>query len=302
MIPLALVMAVTLVATAACTPAEIEQLRGVLQNVDSANGKITIVTEDGKTITLKIDTETETTAEGDNVTIRSLKPGSSVEVEVKEKDKDKEQTAKRIKVRRSETGEKETEGSERVGWGIVEIRVTDPPPANVKSALVHLSSIEVHMAGNDVSDNSSDNTSGWITVIGAPASFDLMSVIGIDQILGSANLTAGKYTQIRMSVANVTGVTTDNVSYTAEVPGDKVKIVGSFNVGDGKKTVLTLDFDGEKSLVRTGEGKFLFKPVVKLLVNNGGKGSEDNRGESIKGKSGENEGKGNSDNNSGKRD
>jgi len=32
-------------------------------------------------------------------------------------------------------------------------------------------------------------------------------------------------------------------------------------------TILTLDFDGDKSLVMTGkEGKFIFKPVVKLIV------------------------------------
>jgi hypothetical protein len=37
MIPMALVVAVTLAATA-CTPAEAEALKGVLQNVDSANG------------------------------------------------------------------------------------------------------------------------------------------------------------------------------------------------------------------------------------------------------------------------
>lgn len=61
-------------------------------------------------------------------------------------------------------------------------------------------------------------------------------------------------------------VTTDNVSYTAEVPSEKLKIVGAFNVGSGKTIVLTLDFDGKKSLIRTGSGKFLFKPVVKLLI------------------------------------
>ena len=161
-------------------------------------------------------------------------------------------------------------------WGIVEIRATDPPPAGVKSAVVYLSNIEVHRVSSNVSDNksdnvtSSDNTSGWIPVLGAPASFDLMNVIGVEQILGSANLTAGSFTQIRMDVTKVTGVTTDNVSYTAEVPGDKLKIVGAFNVGGGRKTVLTLDFDGEKSLIRTGEGKFLFKPVVKLLTNSSG--------------------------------
>ena len=125
--------------------------------------------------------------------------------------------------------------------------------------MIHLNNIEVHQV--------SGNESGWITVIGTPSSFDLLDVIGVAEVLGSANVTAGSFTQIRMDVVEVTGETTDNVSYTAEVPSEKLKIVRPFNVGAGMTTVLTLDFDGEKSLIRTGSNKFLFKPVVKLSID-----------------------------------
>ncbi len=145
-----------------------------------------------------------------------------------------------------------------VEWGIIEIRVTDPPPAGVKSAIVYLTNIEVHKV--------SGNTSGWIPILGAPSSFDLMDVIGVEQILGSANVTAGSFTQIRMDVDRVEVETVVGDNFTAEVPSGELKIVGAFNVGGGKATVLTLDFDGEKSLIVTGKGKALFKPVVKLLI------------------------------------
>ncbi len=148
-------------------------------------------------------------------------------------------------------------------WGTIEIRVTDPPPADVKSAVVHFNSVKVHKVSDNTSE--SDNISGWITVIGE-GSFDLMDVIGVEKVLGSANVTAGSFTQIRMDVAKVSGETTDNVSYTAAVPSGGLKIVRPFNVGGGMTTILTLDFDGAKSLVRTGSGKFLFEPVVKLLI------------------------------------
>jgi len=65
-------------------------------------------------------------------------------------------------------------------------------------------------------------------------------------------------------------VTVDGESITAEVPSEKLKIVRPFSVEAGVKTVLTLDFDGEKSLilrgkdVTTGKKTALFKPVVKL--------------------------------------
>lgn len=145
-----------------------------------------------------------------------------------------------------------------VEWGILEIRVTDPPPADIQSANVTLTNIEVHRV--------SGNTSGWIPVLDAPSNFDLLDVIGVEKVLGSANVTAGSFAQIRMDVVEVVGETTDNISYTAEVPSDKLKIVGAFDVGAGKVTVLTLDFDGEKSLVRTGSDNFLFRPVVKLSI------------------------------------
>jgi len=150
-------------------------------------------------------------------------------------------------------------------WGIIEIRVTDPPPADVISANVTLDNIEVHREGG-----------GWETIdIGENVTFDLMEVIGVTEVLGSVNVTAGSFTQIRMNVPTVdvvfsTDNGTDNV--TARVPSEKLKIVKAFEVIGGTKTVLTLDFDGKRSLVlpgkdiATGKQKAIFKPVVHLLV------------------------------------
>ncbi len=98
--------------------------------------------------------------------------------------------------------------------GIIELRVTDPPPADVKSAVVYLKNIEVHKVSDNASDNASDDASGWLPIIGAPPSFDLMAVVGVEQILGSANITAGKYTQIRMDVDRVEVVTVDGDNFT----------------------------------------------------------------------------------------
>ena len=77
-----------------------------------------------------------------------------------------------------------------------------------------------------------------------------------------------------MTVERVEVITTNGDNFTAEVPSGKLKIVRPFEVGGGETTVLTLDFDGEKSLVVTGAGKFFFKPVVKLLIEH-----EDNEDE-----------------------
>lgn len=149
-----------------------------------------------------------------------------------------------------------------VGWGIIEIRVTDPPPPGVNSANVTLTKIEVHRA----SDNVSDNASGWITIIDYKVTFDLFEIIEEADILGSENVTTGKYTQIRMDVIEIAGLTTDNTTYIATVPSGKLKLIKPFEVKEGWITILTIDFDGDKSLTMTGKGKFKFSPVVKLLV------------------------------------
>ena len=144
--------------------------------------------------------------------------------------------------------------------GTIEIRVTDPPPADVVSAVVYLTGIEAHLV--------SDNSSEWIEILDAPPKFDLMEVIGVEEILGSSDVAAGKYTQIRMNVDKVEVETTAGDNFTAEVPSEKLKIVRSFNVAPGMTTILTLDFDGEKSVI-IGKNKVLFKPTVKLLIEEG---------------------------------
>ena len=152
-----------------------------------------------------------------------------------------------------------------VEWGTIEIRVTDPPPADVKSALVTVENMEIHRVEG-----------GWLQIIPGPETFDLMALIEQIETLGSANVTAGKYTGIRMDVIEVEvvfftdNVTTDTV--IAEVPSEKLKIVKPFEVNGDWTTIVTLDFDGEKSLVLpgkdidTGKERALFKPVVKLSI------------------------------------
>ncbi len=169
------------------------------------------------------------------------------------------------------------------GMGIIEIRVTDPPPPGVKTANVTLTKIEVHKAGaeqemeqeqsignNQTPEQEQQQTQQgegeWITIIDYETTFNLFEIIEEAAILGSENVTAGKYTQIRMEVIKVEGLTSDNTTYVATVPSGKLKIVRPFEVKDGATTILTLDFDGDKSLTMTGKGKFFFKPVIRLQV------------------------------------
>lgn len=49
-----------------------------------------------------------------------------------------------------------------------------------------------------------------------------------------------------------------------KVPSQKIILNGLFTVEEGKTTYLRLDFDAMKSLVFTGEGKIVLKPVIRI--------------------------------------
>lgn len=65
----------------ACTPAQMQQLEGLLQNIDTANGTLTITTKDGKTVTVTIASNSQVKASGTNTSVFALEPGTNVKVE-----------------------------------------------------------------------------------------------------------------------------------------------------------------------------------------------------------------------------
>ena len=81
---LAFIAPAVILAVAACTPSEAELIEGILRNVDSANGTITIETKDGQTVTLTISTDARVEADGSNAALEALEPGVSVEVDVED--------------------------------------------------------------------------------------------------------------------------------------------------------------------------------------------------------------------------
>lgn len=94
---LAPLMLLLLLASMACTIDQAQLVEGILQNVDSANGEITIVTKDGKTVTLTMSTEAPVDTNGTSSAIETLVPGASVAVEVNKDGK----VANRIEARQS---------------------------------------------------------------------------------------------------------------------------------------------------------------------------------------------------------
>ena len=143
------------------------------------------------------------------------------------------------------------------GKGSLQVYVTDALPKEVSAVEVKAKNIEVHKA--DASEDS------WITVLKDPPVFDLVKIAGVNVLLGTSEIASGNYTQVRLDIAEV-NVTVEGKQFKATVPSDKLKLVGTFSVEEGKRTPITIDFDGEKSVVLAGKDNVMLKPVVKLIV------------------------------------
>lgn len=158
-----------------------------------------------------------------------------------------------------------------VSTGTIEIRVTDAPPAEVIEEIwVTVSSVAIHKANTE---QGNEGNGGWLPIDireGADNPFDLVALKdkGLEEILATDNVSAGKYTQIRMSIDSVKiKLEGSDDLQDAKLPSGKLKFVRPFDVVEGETTVLLFDFIADKSVNFTGkEGNIIFKPVIKLTV------------------------------------
>ena len=137
--------------------------------------------------------------------------------------------------------------------GTVSIYVKDLPDDWIHMN-VTFSEAKIHEAdaGND---------SGWHTLAIRNQTVDLASLTNVSALLASGNVSAGKYTQIRLVVVNVTGTMEDGSIVNFTVPSGELKTNHPFNVTADHTETLTLDFDLSRSIVHNSSG-WIFKPVL----------------------------------------
>ena len=105
-------------------------------------------------------------------------------------------------------------------------------------------------------------------MVNSTQSVDLKAFQGdARKFLGGADVEAGKYTQIRIHVDRAYGVANGS-EVNLSVPSNTLKITRPWTVEAGGETLLTVDFELDKSIHRTGQGKYMLKPVLKLSVEN----------------------------------
>jgi len=115
----------------------------------------------------------------------------------------------------------------------------------------------------EICDSESASGAGWFTIVEGPVTYDLIEIKDIKEFLGQKELTAGKYTQIRLTVESAK-LMISGEEKPLEIPSGSIKLVKNFNIADGGITVLTIDFDAEKSVHQAGS-KYIMKPTIKVI-------------------------------------
>jgi hypothetical protein len=146
--------------------------------------------------------------------------------------------------------------------GNVTLTVTDPPSSqnsnshHYNSSILHIyvnfAEIDLHLGGFG-----SQNSTGWITIVGKPTTIDMISVLSTSRTLASQNLQTGTYDQLRFPVSNVivTFANIGNVTYS--VPSDSLKVSilgGGFESSPGTHVnlLLTMSFNDNEIMAMNG--------------------------------------------------
>jgi hypothetical protein len=162
--------------------------------------------------------------------------------------------------------------------GVVSVSLTDAPACGFKAVNVTVSKVRVHQ-----SESASDNAAGWTDItVNPPRKINLLDLNDPTQpnfaleSLGETPLEAGHYTQLRLVLDRNTGqslansivlenTTTEIALVTPGAVQSGIKLIHQFDVGSGQRVDLLLDFDACKSIVKTGNGTYKLKPVIKVI-------------------------------------
>lgn len=159
--------------------------------------------------------------------------------------------------------------------GSLKVGLTDAPACGFEQVNVSVREVLVHR-----SDTAADGDAGWIPVVqlSPPRRVDLLTLTnGVVEELGQTELPAGRYTQMRLVLADNTpadplanAVKPDGRPEVAlQTPSAQqtgLKLNVNIDVSPGQVADVVLDFDACKSVVQAGRSnRYLLKPVIAVL-------------------------------------
>lgn len=153
------------------------------------------------------------------------------------------------------------------------VMLKDSPFSDAKSLLVTFSEVSVHKADGE-----------WTRVPfsggASTRTCDLEKLTAAQDVLGTGPLSPGNYTMVRLVVSSAalyfenaaTGpacatnvVIPSGRSAAVEIPSGEVRLNRPFEITPAAATTMLLDFDGDRSVRETGNGRYMMTPVISVV-------------------------------------
>jgi Domain of unknown function (DUF4382) len=143
----------------------------------------------------------------------------------------------------------------------LEVRLTDDP-GDYEEVNIDIQSVEVHTDGGN-------QDSGWATLDVESGVYNILELTdGLDTLLATAELPAGRISQIRLILGEDNSVKVGEETFALSTPSAQqsgLKLNLNAVLTEGVTYTITLDFDAARSIVQKGNGTYSLKPVIRVL-------------------------------------
>lgn len=138
-----------------------------------------------------------------------------------------------------------------------EMRMTDAP-GDYGQVNVEITGAEVH-----------SDVNGWTKLNVKAGVYNLLDLTnGKDTLIANGQVAVGTVSQIRLYLGSNNSVKFKGNIYPLKTPSGQqsgLKLQVNATLTAGINYSMLLDFDADKSIVQTGDGKFMLKPVIRVV-------------------------------------
>lgn len=165
------------------------------------------------------------------------------------------------------------------GTGTMQVSLTDAP-ANYEQVNIEIRQVLVNKdedaeepedgeEGENEEDNGDDEENGWYSIMDDSITVNLLDYQnGAVLDLGEVELEAGQYNQVRLMLGDNNTVVIDGETYNLTTPSAQqsgYKLLVNATVEEDQVYELVIDFDASQSIVKTGNGNYILKPVLRTV-------------------------------------
>ena len=144
----------------------------------------------------------------------------------------------------------------------VEVWLTDAP-GDYEEVNVDIREVQVHA-------EEGEQSGGWKSIPVTPGVINLLELTnGLEKLLGSVEVPAGKISQIRLKLGNENSLKIGEEVFELSTPSGQqsgLKLQVHETLAEGITYKILLDFDAARSIVDKGTGEYSLKPVIRTIT------------------------------------